>query len=295
MEKILVTGYDGFIGTHLVEDLSKRYHIIGLSKEKSKVNGIKQIKKDIRNLRSDQVPNNISYIIHLAAITDVIYCESNPAESFDVNVKGTKNILEIARKMDSKIIYLSTSHVYGIPKKLPIREDHSRNPTSIYSATKLASEILCESYSKSYGLDVTIIRPFSVYGPNSPSHLVTSRIITQLLTKNILSIGNLKPKRDFIYIDDLVSSIEIILKRASSFNVYNVGTGRSYSILELCKILKKISRRNLPIKSEKSISRKNEIIKIVSNSSKIRKLGWKPKVGIKEGLQLTFDWFKSQS
>jgi len=252
LKKILVTGQSGFIGSHLIDALSKKYSIIGLSMKNLPQLKISQIKYNIQKISINQIPKNIFCIVHLAALTDVQFCQSNPTKCFDVNVNGTQNMLEIARKRDSKFIFLSTGHVFGVPKKLPINENHPRNPTSIYSASKLSGEILCEAYSKSYGLDVSIIRFFSIYGPNSPPHLVTSKIISQILTKNVLQLGNLYPKRDFLYVDDAIKSIQLILKKLHGFNSYNVGSGNSYSISELCKILEKIANKKIKIKSIKS-------------------------------------------
>ena len=294
MKNILITGHTGFIGTHLTEKLSKKYSIMGVSNNKSAKHRFIQIHSDIENLSNDQIPKNIHCIIHLAALTDVTFCENNPTKCFDINVKGTQKMLEISRKLGSKFIFASTSHVYGVPKKFPMDENHPRNPTSIYSASKLAAEIICESYSRSYGMNISIMRFFSVYGPNSPLHLVTSKIISQLLTKNSIQIGNLHPRRDFVYVEDVIKAIEVVLKKSQGFNVYNVGVGKTHSILEVCQILKKLSHKNAVIKSTKSNSRKHDIAKIVSDPSKLKKLGWTPKTNIDSGLNITYEWFKTQ-
>jgi len=270
LKKILITGHNGFIGSHLVKSLSN-YSLIGVSEKIYKKNKITQIKKNITRLTINDIPKDIFCIIHLAALTDVKFCQDNPIKCFDVNINGTLNILEITKQLGSKLIFLSTSHVYGTPKKIPISEEHPTHPESIYSGSKLAGEILCETYSKSYNLDISILRLFSVYGPNSPPHLVTSRIMSQFLSKNPILIGNTFPKRDFIFIDDVINVISYILTNSSGFNIFNVGSGKSYSILDLCNILKKISDKNPKIKSIKSLKRKNEIKEIVSNNSKIKK------------------------
>jgi len=205
---------------------------------------------------------------------------------------GTQNMLEISRKINSKFLFLSTSHVYGKPKTLPIREDHSTIPTSVYSASKLAAETICQSYAKSYGIDCSILRIFSVYGPNSPPHLVTSRIISQILTKDVLQLGNIKTKRDFIFVNDVISAIKLVMKKSKGFNIYNVGNGKSHSILELCNLLQEIGNKKISIKAKKSLFRKNEIDDIISNSSKLKKLGWKPIFSLNEGLKITYEWFK---
>lgn len=292
LKKVLLTGHSGFLGSHLTKELTKNYQVLGISDKKIKNPDIKQIKKDIRKIKPSDVPKDISYIFHLAALTDIQYCQKFPSTCFDVNVMGTQNILEICRKLDSKFLFLSTSHVYGKPKTLPIREDHPTVPTSIYSTSKLAAEIICESYAKSYGIDCSILRIFSVYGPNSPPHLVTSRIISQILTKDVLQLGNIKTKRDFIFVNDIISAIKLVMKKSKGFNIYNVGNGKSHSILELCNLLQKISDKKISIKSKKSLLRKNEIDDVISNSLKLKKLGWKPMFSLNEGLKITYDWFK---
>ena len=292
MKNIIVTGHDGFLGSHLVPELQKKFNVIGVSKT-SYNQKITQLKKDICKISYLDFPEKINYIIHLAAITDPIYCQKNPKECFNVNVNGTQNILELARRKDSKIIFFSTSHVYGIPKKLPVKEGDPKHPNSIYSGSKLDAEIICESYSRTYGLDVSIARLFSVYGPNSSSHLVVNSIINQLLKNKVIQLGNVNSRRDFIYVTDVIQAIKIILKTIHGFNDYNVGTGKSYSILEICEILKKISKKNIPVKSIKSKIRKNDLSKIVCDPTKIQNLGWKSKIGISVGLQKMLEWYKN--
>ena len=292
MKNIIVTGHDGFLGSHLVPELQKKFNVIGVSKTGYNQK-ITQLKKDICKISYLDFPEKINYIIHLAAITDPIYCQKNPKECFNVNVNGTQNILELARRKDSKIIFFSTSHVYGIPKKLPVKEGDPKHPNSIYSDSKLDAEIICESYSRTYGLDISIARLFSVYGPNSSSHLVVNSIINQLLKNKVIQLGNVNSRRDFIYVTDVIQAIKIILKNIHGFNDYNVGTGKSYSILEICEILKKISKKNIPVKSIKSKIRKNDLSKIVCDPTKIQNLGWNPKIGISVGLQKMLEWYRN--
>ena len=289
-KSILVTGSQGFIGSNLLNGLLPEYSIIGLNKvlDKKRKN-YHPIKYDISKLSEKSNIGKFSSIIHFAAITDVKYCEKNPKKCFLTNVGGTLRMLEIARKKDCKFIYISTSHVYGNPTRLPIHEEDPKNPESIYAASKLAGEICCEGYAKSYGLDISILRLFSVYGPFSPPYLVTSRIISQL-EKNSIKLGNLKPKRDFIFVDDAINAIKIVLEKSKGFQIYNIGTGKSYSILEICNLIKKISGKKNPVISNKLFLRKNDIKEIKAHTNKIKKLGWKPKTNIKRGLEYTINW-----
>ena len=132
MKRILVTGYTGFIGSHLVDSFKKNYEIFGLSRSNNKNSDIVQIKGDIRNITAKKIPKNLDAIIHLAATTDVMYCQKNPVECFDVNVNGTQNMLEITRQLGIKFFYISTHHIYGQPKSLPVKENFQPNPWRAY-------------------------------------------------------------------------------------------------------------------------------------------------------------------
>ena len=287
VKTLLITGHNGFIGTHLVNSLnSTQYRLSGISNSLSDNSKIKQIKKDIRKINSSDIKKN-STIIHLASMSDVKSCNSNPEKCFEINVVATQKLLDIARKKDCKIIFASTSHVYGNPEKLPVSENHPTHATSIYAMSKIAGESLCESYSKTYLMDVTVLRFFSVYGPNSPSHLVTSNIISQFLNSDVIKLGNLQPKRDFIYVSDVIDSIHIAMKNLKKFQIFNVGSGNSHSIQEICDMLGKLTNSKKPIRSLKTNKRKVEVQNIISDTSNIRELGWKPTVSIKKGLELT--------
>ncbi len=295
LNKILITGSEGFIGSHLVEDLiRKKFKVIGLSIRQSKVvDGITQMRGDIKKISS--IPSDVACIVHLAALTDLDYCQRHPKECFDTNVMGTQNMLEIARKHDSKFIFASTSQVFGIPKKLPISENAELHPSSVYAASKAAGELLCESYSKSYGLDVVTVRSFSIYGPQSPSYLVTSKIITQIINDKIVHLGNLSPKRDFLYVSDVVSAYELLIrKNLKGFLKFNVGYGKSFSIRDICTKLTKISGKKFMIESDKKLFRSSEIPNLVCDASNIKNLGWKPQISITKGLKLTYESFRNE-
>ena len=290
MRQITITGHNGFLGSNLLLKLiSEKYDITGISKTIKKNNSIKQIKRNILNIKDSDIVEN-SCIIHLAAITDVAYCEKHPEECYSVNVMATQKILEIARKKNCSLIYPSTSHVYAIPRKLPIKETHPTNAASVYSASKILGEKLCETYSKSYGLNISVLRLFSTYGPKNSEYKVESRIITQLLSNRSIKIGNLSPKRDFIYIDDVIRAFQIVIKNLKGFNIYNVGLERSYSIQEICNILKKLAGKKISVVTDKTKLRKNDIKNVVSDCSKIKKLGWKPRISINNVLELTLNW-----
>jgi UDP-glucose 4-epimerase len=291
LKKILVTGFNGFIGSHLIPTLIHNYDVIGFSHSKNPKSKITQIKGDITKIDKNIIPSKISTIIHLSAISDVDYCQKNPLESSMVNIIGTQKILELARKNDSNVIFLSTAHVFGKTKNSPINENHNKNPQSIYAGTKLAGEALCESYSKSYGLDIGVARLFSVYGPNSPKHSVTESITKQIISNNVIQLGTISTKRDFLYVQDAINAILLIMKKNHNYNDYNIGSGKSYTINQICKILKDISKKKFIIKKLKAKIRKNESLEYRSNSSKLKKLGWTPKTSLLDGLTVTYNWY----
>ena len=293
MKTVLVTGYNGFIGSNLIPELQKKFRLIGVSKLKHSDINIKQIKHDISKNNMIRLPEKISTIIHLAGITSVDFCRNNPEKAFATNIQGTKQILELARKKDSNVIFLSTSHVFGKVKNNTIKEDYEKNPNSVYGITKLAGEILCKSYSNSYGLNIGIPRLFSIYGPHAPIHSVSYSIIQQILTKKNIHLGNIKSERDFLYVKDAIGAISTIMKKNKKFNDYNIGAGKGYSITEICDLVKKILKKDhVSIKTVRTKIRKNDFSSIISNSSKIKKLGWSPKTSIKRGLKFTVDWYK---
>ena len=288
MKKILITGSSGFIGKNLVESLLSEYEITGLSKQQ-KSSKSNHIIKDISKITSKDF-KNIFCIIHLAAITDLKVCKDFPDQCITTNVLGTQKILESARKNNCKVIYASTSHVYGIPKKLPINETTSTSPTSMYAGSKLAGEILCESYHKQFDMDISIVRIFSVYGPESNNHYVVSNIVEQLKKSNKIKLGNVNSRRDFIFISDVINAFKIILNNINGFNIYNVGAEKSYSIKEICKKFEKLHGKKIIIKSTLKKNSKLDAKNIVCDATKLKKLGWKSKISLDEGLKKMYEY-----
>ena len=291
MKTILVTGFNGFIGTHLIPALASKYALIGLSNSKNPLIKIPQIKQNISTINENSIPGKISTIIHLAATSDVDYCQNNPVDSSIVNILGTQKILELARKKDANVIFLSTSHVYGNPIQIPIKEDDEKNPQSIYSATKLSAEIICKSYFHSYGINTAVARLFSVYGPNNPKHSLVANIIKQLVVGKAIQLGNISSKRDFLYVQDVIDAILLLVKKNHGYAEYNIGSGTSHSVSHICDMLKKISGKNISVKSVQTKLRKNDIHEVVSDPNKIKSLGWKPKISLYDGLRFTYDWY----
>ena len=293
MKKILITGATGFIGSHLIPELSQNHKIVGISKNKIKsFKNFTSSSLDITksNLR---IKNDYSDIIHMAAYSDVAYCNLNPVKCYEFNVKSTQKMLEIARKNDSSFVFLSSSHVYGNPKKQPILENSLCNPSTHYASSKRMSEILCETYSKTYGLNIRIARIFSVYGPNSPKSNLIFNIVNQIINNPKIILGNISPKRDFIFISDVIDGlVKITNSKKKKFEIYNLGSGKSISIKNLVHDCSRISNTKLKIVLSKEKSRKNEIMNVQANISKMKKeLNWKPKISLNEGLEKTFNYY----
>jgi len=296
LKKILITGATGFIGNYLIPELTKNHKIIGISKKKRKssknfISSSADITKS--NLK---VKNQFTDIIHMAAYSDVNYCNLNPIKCYELNVKSTQRMLEIARKKDSKFLFISSSHAYGNLIKQPISENALCNPSTHYASSKRMSEILCETYSKTYGLDIQIARIFSVYGPKSSKSNLIFNIINQMINNSKIILGNTSPKRDFIFINDVIAGlIKIINSKKKGFEIYNIGSGKSISIENLVKNCFTVSNKKLKIISSKEKKRKNEIMNIQANISKMKKeFNWETKISLKKGLEITYNHYISK-
>ena len=296
MKKILITGATGFIGSHLIPELSQNHKIVGISKNKIKsFKNFTSSSLDITksNLR---IKNDYSDIIHMAAYSDVAYCNLNPVKCYEFNVKSTQKMLEIARKKDSNFIFLSSSHVYANPIKQPILENSICTPSTHYASSKRMSEILCETYAKTYGLNIQIVRLFSVYGPRSPKSNLIFNIINQIINNSKIILGNTYPKRDFIFVSDVITGlIKILNSKKKGFQVYNLGSGKSISVEDVVKNCLIISNKKLKIISLKEKRRKNEVMNMQANILKMKKeFNWKTEISLKKGLEMTYNHYSSK-
>ena len=296
MKKILITGVTGFIGTHLIPQLIENHKVVGISKNKIKSSkNFISSSVDITN-KNFKIKNKFTDIIHMAAHSDVNYCNLNPTKCYELNVKSTQKMLEIARKNDSNFIFLSSSHVYGNPIKQPITENSLCNPSTHYASSKRMSEILCETYAKTYGLDIQVARLFSVYGPKSPKSNLIFNIIDQIINNSKIILGNTYPKRDFIFISDVIIGLTKILNsKKKGFQIYNLGSGKSTSVENIVKNCLDISNKKLKIISLKEKRRENEITDIQANISKMKKeFKWKTEISLKKGLEITYNHYISK-
>ena len=276
-KRILVTGSSGFIGINLVEELKRQdAEVLTLTDHEGR-------RIDVRDWRKIQEITDIDIVYHLAAKTYVPSSFENPRETYEVNVLGTLNILELCRLHNIEKIVFVSSYVYGQPRYLPIDEKHPVQPTNPYMRSKVLGEELCKAYNNDFGLKCIILRPFNVYGVGQSGDLLIQTIIAQLRYGKI-ELKDPEPKRDFVYISDLISALIKAEKFNGEFEIFNIGYGKSYSVKEIVdKIVQLYGREVREI--YKGERRKNEVMDVVADIRKAKeKLGWAPKVSIDEGL-----------
>lgn len=310
-KKILVTGADGFIGSHLVEGLLKKnakvrafvyYNSFNSwgwldSLPKSSLRKIEIFTGDIRDSNGVlEAVKGVDIIFHLAALIGIPFSYHSPDSYVDTNIKGTLNILQAARKMNvGKVLHTSTSEVYGTAQYTPIDEGHPINPQSPYAATKSAADSLALSFYKSFELPVTILRPFNTFGPRQSARAIIPTIISQIYAgeKNI-KLGNLDATRDFNYVENTVDAfIKLAEARGTSGEVYNAGSGQEISVQDLAQLIQKIVKKKVHfITEEKRIRPRNsEVGQLICDAAKIKKTcGWSPQKDLEQGLVLTCRW-----
>jgi len=312
-KKVLVTGADGFIGSHLVEALLDRgchvrafvfYNSFNswgwldtLSLERQKHLDI--FAGDIRDpngVREAMVGCDV--VFHLAALIAIPFSYHSPDSYVDTNIKGTLNVLQAAKLLGtSKVLVTSTSEVYGTAQYAPIDEKHPFQGQSPYSATKIGADRLAESYYRSFNTPVVIVRPFNTYGPRQSARAVIPTIITQLLTgKTELKLGSLTPTRDFNYVIDTVNGfIALAESDATIGEEVNIATGTEHTIGDVAHFL--ISELNpsakLIVEDERLRPENSEVFRLIGDARKIKSLSnWKPNYDLEAGLRDTIAWFK---
>jgi nucleoside-diphosphate-sugar epimerase len=275
MSKILLTGSTGFVGKNLLPKLiNLGYDVIQLS---SKDGDIAKEETWI-NLPQTEI------VIHLASKTSVPESWTKSYDYINCNLMGTVNALNYCKQHNSKLIFIS-SYIYGNPDQLPINENVLLKPTNPYALSKLLSEQACEYYSKSENVKTVILRPFNIFGPGQSDNYLIQFIISQLETSNIIKVKDLIPKRDYIYIDDFTDAIVKSLTLNTNFNIFNIGSGKSYSVKEVIDIIQKLLNTDASVESENE-RRKNEIMDTIADISMANQiLNWSPKISFIEGIQ----------
>lgn len=314
-KKILVTGADGFIGSHLVESLVRhgydvrafvqynsfnRFGWLDNASEET-IKSLEIIAGDIRDYeRVNEAVTGCDIIFHLAALIAIPYSYNSPRSYVDTNITGTLNILQAGKTNNvSKILVTSTSEVYGTALYVPIDENHPLQGQSPYSATKIAADKLAESFYRSFNSPIVIVRPFNTYGPRQSARAVIPNIITQLLSGlDVIALGDISTKRDFTYVADTVSGfIELAKSDEALGKVVNIATNSEYSIEDIANKLIATINPNAKIMSEQlRVRPKNsEVYRLLGDNSLIKKLTpWNVSFSLENGLKQTVEWFANK-
>lgn len=312
-QDIFVTGADGFIGSHLVETLVKNGHKIRAfvlynsfntwgwldMLPKEVLSEIEIFQGDIRDPNGvKQAMKGVDEVFHLAALIAIPFSYHSPDTYVDTNIKGTLNVLQAARELGtSRVLVTSTSEVYGSAKYVPIDENHPFQGQSPYSATKIGADRLAESFYRSFGTPVSIVRPFNTYGPRQSARAVIPTIITQLLAgKEEIKLGSLTPTRDFNYVKDTVQGfIEISKSDRTIGEEINIATQQEISIGRLAdELIRQINPRARIICDEDRLRpEKSEVNRLLGSNEKIKRLtSWLPRYTLEQGLAETIDFFR---
>jgi dTDP-glucose 4,6-dehydratase len=313
--KILVTGADGFIGSHLVEKLVKLgYQVKAFvlynsfdsrgwldSLHKDIQCNIEAVSGDIRDFNSVRLAmRDCDVVFHLAALIAIPYSYEAPESYLDTNIKGTLNVLQAARDLNlGKVVHTSTSEVYGTAKFVPITEEHPLVGQSPYSASKIAADQLAYSYFSSFELPLITIRPFNTYGPRQSARAVIPTVISQIASgQKIINIGSSHPTRDFNYVNDTVDGFISAIHSKSYGEVFNIGSNYEISILDTIKLIAELMNVNINIRTEEDRLRpkNSEVERLWADNSKaLSMLQWQPnyagREGLRRGLMETIDWF----
>ena len=314
MKKILVTGADGFIGSHLTEALVKTgenvrafvyYNSFGkngwLDTVPDDVNReIEYFAGDIRDPNGVRAAMaGVGTVYHLAALIAIPFSYHSPDSYVDTNIKGTLNILQSARDFDvSRVLVTSTSEVYGTAQYVPIDENHPFQGQSPYSATKIGADRLAESFYRSFALPVVIVRPFNTYGPRQSARAVIPTIATQLLAgRQEIHLGSLTPTRDFNYVSDTVNGFIALAKADNAIGEeVNIATGEEVSIGDVAHTLIEQINPNARVICDDNRLRpeKSEVNRLLGCSKKIMGLtDWRPRVKLADGLATTIEWLRN--
>ncbi|CAH2211887.1 NAD-dependent 4,6-dehydratase LegB [Tepidibacter aestuarii] len=312
--KVLVTGADGFIGSHLVEALLEEGHDVRAfayynsfnswgwldTLPKDRLKEIEVFTGDIRDPNGvREAMKGIEEVYHLAALIAIPFSYHSPDSYVDTNIKGTLNVLQAARDLDTKrVLVTSTSEVYGTAKYVPIDEKHPFQGQSPYSATKIGADRIAESFYKSFNMPISIVRPFNTYGPRQSARAVIPTIITQLLAgKEEIKLGSLTPTRDFNYVKDTARGFIDIAKSDKTIGEeINIATQKEISIGELAQeLINQINPNAKIICDEQRIRpEKSEVNRLLGSNEKIKRLtNWDTRYSLTEGIAETIEWIKN--
>lgn len=319
-KRILVTGADGFIGSHLTEELVRQGHNVKAFVYYNSFNSWgwldhapAEIVKNIEVCAGDiRDPHGVKHamqgcdvVLHLAALIAIPYSYHSPDTYVDTNIKGTLNILQAARELNvEKVVHTSTSEVYGTARFVPITEEHPLQGQSPYSASKIGADQMALSFYSSFGLPVSIIRPFNTYGPRQSARAVIPTIITQIAGgQRSIRLGSLHPTRDFNYVKDTVAGFLAVMESDRSVGeVINIGSNYEVSIGQTVEHIAELMGQQIDIQTDDQRIRpeKSEVERLWADNTKAKELlGWDPAyggvAGLKRGLAETIEWFTNPS
>jgi len=318
--RFLVTGADGFIGGHLVEQLCARRHDVtayvlynsfgtvgwldhpGL-RDREDIRVVLGDVRDTDSLQSAMVGHDV--VIHLAALIAIPYSYQAPRSYIETNVIGTMNVMEAARRAGvARVVHTSTSEVYGPAQYVPMDEKHPLAGQSPYSASKIGADQVAHSYWSSFGVPVTTLRPFNAYGPRQSQRAFIPSVIVQLLSgAESIALGSLSPTRDLTFVTDTAEGFRAVAEGKGGLGeVFNMGSGFEISMGEVVEMLSDISGRKVVVTEDPARVRpeSSEVERLWSDSSKIEgAFGWKPahagRDGLYRGLEKTYAWFRDNA
>jgi len=312
MTKVLITGADGFIGSHLTELLlEKGYKVRALSYynsfnywgwlESIPANpNLEVTTGDVRDPHFVKlIMKDVDIVFHLAALIAIPYSYHAPDSYVDTNIKGTLNICQAAKELGRiRVLNTSTSEVYGTALYVPIDEKHPKQPQSPYSATKIAADAMAMSFYHAFNLPVTTVRPFNTYGPRQSARAIIPTIITQIASGiKEIKLGDLTPTRDFTYVKDVARGFLAIAECNETIGKeINIASNSEISMADTLSIIKRIMKSDVDFKTDEQRLRpeNSEVFRLWGDNTLITSLtGWKPEVAMEEGLKLTCGWFQS--
>ena len=304
--KVLVTGSSGFIGSNLCTRLLSEFgcSVVGIdfiTPKFAKDDDLQSLLTGNESFSFNQIDisngkevedvfkqNDFDFIFHLAALANPRTCKQDFGLAFNVNVVGTKNMVESSDK-GSRLVFMSSAAVYGNPLKLPLSEAHPRNGNDPYSISKIMGEDLCLCFFNNYEHDICIARNFNTFGDGQIGDYIIPTLIKQAVMEHKIEIWNSKPIRDFMYIEDAVSAIVTIAQQGSAGEVYNIGTGKGTTIGSLASTLRNaVDQKMIVNDMEKQVLGSSEL---VADSRKLASLGWRVQVRFEDGLRKTIEWF----
>lgn len=310
MKRVLVTGADGFIGSHLTEKLLEKgikvkalsyynsFNYWGWLEDIPENKNLEIITGDIRDPHfCKMLVKDVDVVFHLAALIAIPYSYIAPDSYVDTNIKGTLNICQAAKDNgDIRVIHTSTSEVYGTAQYVPIDEKHPKQPQSPYSASKIGADAMALSFYNAFNLPVTIVRPFNTFGPRQSARAVIPSIITQIANgKKTIKLGDTTPTRDFNYVKDTCNGFIFIANNEKTIgHEINIATNSEYSISEIAKRISGIMKSEIKWEIDKQRIRpeRSEVYRLLGDNKKIKELtGYKPDFTLDQGLKETIQWF----